>query len=148
MPRKQDIAPFSSALLLAEICATNRFTPSPAYASQVLSALTEQGRRGDSSIFPSVGLNHILGQEFVPRVGVSFFASPREVMHLSQHREEQFFLNMFLNLWPSALNFMEMEVLGMMYHWKCTCFPSLSLWASSWFYHCLSQHFSALSTCS
>lgn len=77
-----------------------------------------------------------------------FLFSPREVMHLGQQKEDRFFLNVFLNLWPSSLNFMEAKILRMVYYWKCTCFPSVSLWASSWFYHCSGQQFSALSTCS
>lgn len=76
--KKTGYCPYSSALLLAEICAANRSTPSPAQASEGLSALTEWGRRGDSSIFLSVGLNHFLGQEFLPVVGVSFSCSPQE----------------------------------------------------------------------
>lgn len=143
MPRKQDIAPY-----LVPYSWQRSVLPTGSHhhlLKQVKPPLSSQ----DSSIFPSVGLNHFLGQEFLPGVGISFFLfCPREVMRLSQHREDQFFLNVFSNLWSSTLNSMEVEVLGMVYNWKCTCFPSLSLWASSWFYHCLSQQFSALPTCS
>lgn len=69
-------------------------------------------------------------------------------MHLGQHREDRLVLNVFLNLLSSSLNCMEVEVLGMVYNWKCTCFPSRSLWASSWFYLCPGQQFSDLSTLS
>lgn len=147
LPRKQDIAPFSSPLLLAEICAANRFTPLPAQASP-LCPQTELQKGGLWHV--SICWIKSLIETGVCAWGWCqfFLFSPREVMHLGQHREDRLFLNVFLNLLSSSLNCMEVEVLGMVYNWKCTYFPSRSLWASSWFYHCPGQQFSALSTCS
>ena len=101
-------------------------------------------------MFPSVGSNHLLGQEFCAWGWCQFsLFSPRQMMCFAQHREDRFFLNVLLNLWAIISESHGSRGTGcVVYNWKCTCFPSRSLWASSWLYHCPGHQFSALSTCS
>lgn len=75
----------------------------------------EELQKEDFGMFPSVGSNHFLGQEFSAWGWCQcFLLPPRQMMCLGQHREDRFFLIALLNFWTIIS-----ESLGSD-NWKCT----------------------------